>query len=145
MLTPLIFWAVYTLRYLRANGVMNNGKINNMKLGARCIAALPEPVPCGILAREIEMLHLRVDEMVCNVRHDIRQNAIRDDRNFLDSPKMLLEEPQVSKQRAKIFPAGKRFCVYQYSAQLPMPLQINIDLSLIHISEPTRLGMISYA
>lgn len=100
-----------------------------MKLGVHWIAALPEPVPRGILARGIEMLHLRVDEMVCKVRHDIRDSAIRDDRNFLDSPKMLLEEPQVSKQRAKIFPAGKRFCVYQYSAQLPMSLKINIDLA----------------
>lgn len=100
-----------------------------MKLGVRCIAALPEPVPCGVLTIKFEMLHLRVDEMICKVRHDIRESAIRDDRNFLDSPKMLLEEPQVSKQRAKVFPAGKRFCVYQYSAQLPMSLQINIDLA----------------
>src|SRR5450759_1531280 len=97
-----------------------------MKLGVRWIAALPEPVPCGILAREIEMLHLSMDEMVCNVRHDTRDSAIRNDRNFFDSLEMQLEELQVSKQRAKVFPAGKRFCVYQYSAQLPMPLQISI-------------------
>ena len=72
-----------------------------------CLAALPEPVPCSILTREIEMLHLRVDKMVCNVRHDARDSTIRDDRNFLDPLNMLLEELQVSKHRAKVFPAGK--------------------------------------
>jgi len=63
------------------------------------IPALPEPRPRRILAREVEVLHLRVDEMVCNVRHDIRDSAVRDNRNFLYSLKMLLEELQVSNPR----------------------------------------------
>src|SRR5487761_2672321 len=71
-------------------------------------AGLPEPVPRGILANEIEVPHLCMDKMVCNGRHDIRESAVRDDRNFLDSLNMLFEELQVSKHRGKVFPAGKR-------------------------------------
>ena len=105
-----------------------------------CVATLPEPVPRDAFAREVEVLHLRVDEMICNVRHDIRESAVRDDRNFLDSLKMLLEEPQVSKQRAKVFPARKRFCAYQYSAQRPMFLKINIDLARSDVKSAASSG-----
>jgi hypothetical protein len=75
------------------------------------------------------MLHLRVHEMVCNVRHDIRQSAVRNDRDFLDFLKMIREELQVRKQSAEVFPAGKRFCAYQYAAQRPMLFQISIYLA----------------
>ena len=39
---------------------------------SRHIAGLIEPVPRGILALKIEVLHLCMDKMVCNVRYDIR-------------------------------------------------------------------------
>ena len=57
-----------------------------------CVAALLEPCQCGVFARNVEVLHLRMNEMVCNVRHDIRESTIRDDCNFLDSLMMLFQE-----------------------------------------------------
>src|SRR5271169_1034430 len=88
---------------------------------------LPEPVPSGSLVRGGEVLQLRVDEMVCNLRHDISNSAVRNDRNFLDFPMMFLDEVQMGEQRVEILPARERFCVYQYSTQRTMSLQISID------------------
>ena len=85
-----------------------------------------KPIPRGLLVRKVEVLHLRMDEMACDWRHDCRETAVRGDRNFLDSLMMMLDELQVGEQRAEILPAGKRFCVYQYSAQRPMLLQTSI-------------------
>src|ERR1700690_1522013 len=73
-----------------------------------------------------------MNEMVCNVRHDLRHRAVRNNRDFLDFRKMRLEELQVSKQRVEVFPAGKRFCADQYSAQRPMSLQICVDVARQH-------------
>ena len=84
---------------------------------------MPEPVHCGIFAREIEVLHLRVDEMIRDVRHDVRDGAVRDDRNFSDFLEMRFQKLKVRKHRAEVFPAGKRFGAYQYAIQLSMPLQ----------------------
>jgi hypothetical protein len=114
---------------LRIRCVGRHGLIRSRNRTRLRVAGLPEPVPCRIFTHKFEMLHLRVDEMVCDARHDIRQGAVRDDRNFLDSLKMRLEELQVSKQRAEIFPARKRFCADQHAAQRPMLFQISIYLA----------------
>lgn len=55
------------------------------------------------------MLYLRVDEMATDARHDVRENAVRDDRDLLDSPVMLLDELQVGKQPAEVFQPGNDF------------------------------------
>lgn len=47
-----------------------------------CVAALPESVQSIILTHEVEVLHLRVDNMLCNIRNDIRQGTVRDDATF---------------------------------------------------------------
>ena len=73
--------------------------------GALRVTALSEPVPRGVLVREVEVLHLRVSEMARNVRHDCRECAVRGDRNFLHFLMMILHELKVGKQRAETFPS----------------------------------------
>ena len=49
--------------------------------------------------------------------------------DFFDALVMRPDEFQVSQQRAEVFPAGKRFCAYQYAVKLPVLLQIRIDMA----------------
>ena len=55
-------------------------------------AVVAKPAPRGVLAREVEVLHLGVDEMACDVRHDGRESAIGDDSNLADALMMVLDE-----------------------------------------------------
>src|SRR5665648_1164100 len=58
--------------------------------------------------------------------------------------------PQLARLSPRSWPLGRRFRGQIYLAHIGLPcitrhICTNDNLSLIHISEPTRLGMISYA
>ena len=52
---------------------------------------LAEPILYCVLAHEVKVPHLRMDEMVCNFHHDIHDGTVRDDRNYLVSLLMILK------------------------------------------------------
>ena len=57
------------------------------------------------------MSHLGMDKMTCDIRHDIRDSPVRNDRHFFDPVQVSLEKLQMGQQRAEVLPARKRFRV----------------------------------
>ena len=86
-----------------------------MRQTALGVVAFPEPAPCSVFARQIEMLHLGMDKMACDIRYDIRDSTVCNDRHFFNPVQVLLEKLQMGQQRAEVLPARKRRCMYQYT------------------------------
>src|SRR5471030_296562 len=89
-----------------------------------------EPVPRSIIiVSVVEVFHLRVDEMICNERHDRCEATVSDDCDLLDVPVPLLDDLQPGEQRAQVIPSAQGCFVNQYSAQLAMLFQAGIDVA----------------
>ena len=103
-------------------------------------AACHQPVPRGLLVREIEMFHLRVEEIIGDPGHDRRDSAVRDDGDFFDSVVIQSDELEMRDERAEVLPAEERRRVQHDSAQHVMPMEIAGDEAIDEARRRSEIG-----